>query len=51
MKPAYYCQPCGGTDANATTVLAVKGRCEHCGTPDVPLYRCPARPLPGLELR
>lgn len=47
---AYYCKPCGGTDATPETVLAVKGTCERCGAQNVTLYRVPARPLLGVGL-
>ena len=47
------CAPCGLGDASPLTVLAVRGRCEHCGdngltTEGVTLYRCPDRPAPGF---
>lgn len=44
---ASMCKPCGGLDATPDTVLAVRGTCAICGVYGR-VYRCPARPLPGI---
>lgn len=46
---AALCRSCGGSKATPETILAVSGPCVSCGKHEA-LYRCPARPLPGLAV-